>query len=265
MKQIFLLGFVLFSLSAYSQTNMQEGELDSFKIWLDGPSNSRVEGVSLYVDSRATDNFDGPGPYYPIDNLLFSPTQHSFTGLSHDEKGGEALLVRDTRSYEGKYYVDFPLRVDLNLLGEYKITFTNPVNYGYENKAAVVARLIDTDNSNVFIDLFDPDGYTFEVDAIQTRIDRFIVRIYAACLFKKNSEDNKWENPNNWIGGVPGRGENARIDNCAIIPAGTNVVIAKDSEYTIGTLLNSGEVTIENGAILTVQNETKLIKVDDIY
>lgn len=266
MKKVSLFLFLLFvlgNISSKGQTNMLTGELDRFRISLDGPSSSRIENISLYIDSRSTDGYDGANTLPPSEGLNLG-SQHMFSSYTYLEDGTDVFLIKDARPYDGKYYVDFPLYIDLNLIGAYKIFCTPPIQD--INQTATIVRLIDKDYPDRFINLLEED-YLFTINSNELKIykDRFIVRIYAACLFNKNATSKKWNDPGNWIGGLPGEGKDVRVDNCVIIPEGAEITIPPNFMYTVGTLLNSGEIIIEKNASLTVNNEAKMISVNNMY
>lgn len=263
MKKIGLLIVILFSLSTLvsrGQTNAMEGELDKVQVALLGPNN-KLEKVNLTVDNRATDFYDGPGPAAPAEGQNLG-TPYMFSGYTFlKDSDTPAYLAKEARPYGDKYYVDFPLYMNLTTVGNY--TISCPI-FVASNKAAVFVRLIDNENPDKFINLLDA-SYTFSIGTGKTGIydSRFVVRIYAACLFKKDAANTNWNDANNWIGGVPGVDSSVKINNCAVIPEGAEVVIS--SNYSIGSLLNSGVVTISKNASLEILNEAKMISVEDIY
>ena len=253
------------------QTHLLEGQTDAFKINFDNPTGSK-EQASMYIDSRSTDLYEYNEV---ITENVNNGSRYKFCSLSaygDIYNNAPAYLIRDTRPYNG-YTVDFPLYMDLKDTGTYTMKFITLIG----NKAAVLVRLIDKNYPDKFI-LFDdgtiegsPAGqkegrYSFEIAAGETGItaDRFIVRAYAACLFKKET-DGDWNNADNWHGGIiPGSGD-AKTNNCAIIPEGSIVRIPEGSSYQIGSLFNSGEVIIEEGASLEVSYDARLVSVKDLY
>lgn len=262
-RLLIVYSFCISAFTVAGQTHTQEGQLDQFRLSLLGPASSKTENVSMYVDNRSIDGYDGANITAPIDNLNLG-SNHMFSGYCTLE-GTDIFLIRDTRPYNtARYCVDYPLYVDLNLTGEYTISCIGP-NQDI-NKTAVVVRLIDNLNPDKFINIMD-GSYVFNVSESQQGkfYDRFRVRIYAGCLFKKDAKSSDWDDPENWIGGVPGQGTDARKDNCVFIPDGAEVVIPAGKNYAIGALLNSGNVTIEKSATLTVNNEAKLSTLNEIY
>ena len=152
--------------------------------------------------------------------------------------------------------------MNLRDVGTYTMTFITVAS----DKAAAFIRLIDKEHPERIISFNDND-YSFTIANGKTGIyaDRFIVRVYAGCLFKKGTDGN-WNKAENWYGGIPGAdADDERTNNCAIIPEGATVRIPDGSSYKIGSLLNSGTVVIGKGAKLEVSHEAKLASVKEIY
>ena len=294
-RKLLILSFlsVLLSHSIIAQTNIKDSAvLDALQITLEGPDGfySPAESAYLYVDNRATDAYDlmqKAGD--PADIQLKGYWPHMFgvycfiyepQSVEEVEKRGPgaARLALDNRPYNGKYYMDFPLYIELNKVGRYSFTARTRPNDG--NEAAVFFRFIDYAYPEKFIDILR-DGYSVEItktelDAPQTEEDRkmqrlpgnytrFAVRVYAGALLKKDAVDSDWTNANNWIGGVPGEGKDARVDNCVFIPDDVDIVIPAGKNYKIGALLNAGNLIIEDGAVLEVDYEAKLGSLNEIY
>ncbi|MDR1876178.1 MAG: hypothetical protein LBQ84_00995 [Flavobacteriaceae bacterium] len=262
--RISLLILLLFlSFIVFPQTNVESGERDVFRIYLTKNTSKETVNVTLRADNNRLSTleagYDG--------QMADGSNRFHFSSLSSDNY----KLIGDRRSYiKGKYYVDFPLYMELDPSESY--TFSAALaGTSIVNNAATIFRLMDTENES-FINLLE-NSYTFTTPQGNKVIyngNRFVVRIYAACIFKKdNPENTVWTNSNNWIGGlVPGLGtgtvgEIARINNCAIIPEGVTVTLPASVKLTIGSLLSAGDLTIEENAELTVTNETKVLIVSE--
>lgn len=257
-KEIILISFFsVLSLSMKGQSTLP-GETDNMRITLKDP-NGRQENVTVKMDNRSKDEDDHANPTAPADNVLLD-SEHYFSTLVKGDDGNMIKMFKDTRPYKGRFSVDFPIYVKPTLSGSYSISIALK-----ENLAATIIRLIDKENPNTFINLIE-GPYTFNVSTPKEYADRFIVRVYAACLFKKNAENNNWANENNWVGNLkPGFESDARINNCVIIPSGTSVDIPQGNTLSVSVLLNSGNLSIQKGSSLTVTDGVKLVTTDDLY
>ena len=260
LKTLFLVSLcIVCTLPAQGQTHVQGGETDKFWITLDNPTDSK-EQVSMRINGNSTDSYDGAG----MESINIG-SRYGFCTLSdygENYNNAQAFLIRDTRPYNG-YSVDFPLYINIKDAGTYTMSFTVPTS----NLAAAFIRLIDKEKPEEIISIEQDKSYSFTIAAGKTGIyaDRFIVRVYAGCLFKKGT-DGDWNKAENWYGGIPGLdADDKRINNCAIIPEGATVRIPDGSSYQIGALLNSGTVVIGKGAKLEVSHEAKLASVKEIY
>jgi hypothetical protein len=268
MKNIFITTFILFTpclLWAQTFVPTNGGALESkdrFILTLSSQDSSSVVNIRINTSHAAE---YGSGDAYILDinkvPLAFSSLILNNGTMSH--------CVTDSRGldeYSNNYYVDFPLNANMAKDNQTQYTFhvdtlgTIALKY---NKAAVIFRLIDKQEPDEFINLLEGD-YTFTSVADEGN-ERFSVRVYAACLWKKEKTSGNWNDPANWYGGkVPGLAENsARTNNAAIIPAGTSITIPAD--ITIGSLFNSGQLTIQTGVNVTIKADAKLISVSDMY
>ncbi|GHT05741.1 hypothetical protein FACS189423_10240 [Bacteroidia bacterium] len=272
MKYYLSIMLIFLSFLSYSQTLPPNASLDKSgrgeekdKFYLQLTSltfpSIELEEVTLVVNTRmdSTKTSDDS-------DLMGSNPQWKFSVLGYDNGQMNYPLKTDRRGrgeYDKNYYVDFPLSQHFSeLVGT---RYNLHLDKSSVNKAAVVVRLYDLQHpEHAFINLLSED-YEFVSEA-EEKDKRFIVRVYAANLFKKDAVDNKWNNANNWIGGqVPGLSTNARIDNCVVIPAGKTVVIQNGENITLNTLLNSGTLTVNEGASLTLDYETQLAPFANMY
>ncbi|MDR0825337.1 MAG: hypothetical protein LBN74_09605 [Prevotella sp.] len=254
----FLLLILCLPLYVLAQTNTEPGLRDGFYLSLSRAADK--ENVNLYIDNKRATKFENGHDGEPGS----APRNMSFTTISSDNK----YLIKDKRPYiAGTYYVDFPLSMKLEVTSEKEYILS--VALGLEiinpNQAAVVFRIIDKSNPDEFIDLLE-GPYAFKTDQAGDCKDRFVARVYAASVLKEIRSDNEWTNPENWWGGVPGeKGAAAVKNNCAIIPANTEVVIPPRTEISVNALLNSGSVSIEKDADLTITKEAKLTSFSHLY
>ena len=234
-------------------------QTDMFSLYIgtseDVKNNNRR--VMLGLDNTASEGTDSK------DAVNIATTGYVFTSLirSFDE---DKNYVRDTRPYGDGLYVDFRLYLELSATNTYKISGES--TNGNPLAKAVFVRLIDKENPNLFINLLEED-YLFNFTATSTTPvvfeDRFIARIYSCSLYKGDTTGN-WHTADNWYGKVvPGNGV-GRVDQHILIPA-TSTVTVTSSNPTIKTLYNSGNVIIETGASLTVENEVKLDSKEKYY
>jgi hypothetical protein len=245
-----------------AQTNFGPGQRDRFSLSLSS-SPTYKETLSLFIDNSRKSKYEAS-----VDALPQREYTLGFASLSSDGR----QLLKDKRPYEpGNYYVDFPLSVKLETGKEY--AFSVALMSGVANASAVIFRLIDNSNPDKFIDLLK-ESYTFEADNSSRDDNRFVARVYAASIFKENPVDNKWNNPDNWWGEIPGLNKEKDdkgvpvidiTNNCVIIPADTEIVISSDTEVSIGTLLNSGSLIIEKDAVLNIINEAQLASFSEVY
>ena len=260
LKTVFLVSlYIVCTLSAKGQTHVQKVETDKFWITLGNPTDSR-EQVGIRINGNSTDSYDGASLESVNIGSLYTFCVLSDYGKAYDY--APAYLIRDVRPYNG-YSVDFPLYMDLKNQGTYSMIFSVPTS----NQAAAFIRLIDKESPEKIISIEQDNVYSFTIANGKTGIyaDRFIVRVYAGCLFKKGT-DGDWNKAENWYGGIPGvNDDDERTNNCAIIPEGATVRIPDGSSYKIGSLLNSGTVVIGKGAKLEVSHEARLASVKEIY
>jgi hypothetical protein len=255
-KIFFLLIFVpLFSYAQF-QDEIASGSTDRFQVFIRNQSTLvETPKINLFLDNSKKDVFDG-GDQNNISTSTFN--------LATILKNG-SLLSADKRPYAGRYYVDFPVYMKLPEAGDY--AFAIPNQTMLINNAATVIRLIDYSGPDAFANLLTED-YVFTADEGENST-RFVIRVYAACLFNKVTDDNlyDWSDPANWIGAegeVPGLSGNPKIDNAVIIPADTKVVI-NTGDLSIGALFNGGELHIKPSVELTVNHGVKLASVEDVW
>jgi hypothetical protein len=174
--------------------------------------------------------------------------------------------IRGKDEYDLKYFVDIPLWTVMakDNATQYSLEqiWGKDKNGNPVNNAAVIIRLIDKQKPDLFINLLE-GPYTFTSEAGEPD-NRFIVRVYAGCVWKAGVTSGNWNDPANWHGGaVPGKAGNSdKINNCAFIPEGVNVTISED--ITIGSIFNSGKITVNQGVTLTVKGDMKLIPSGDM-
>jgi hypothetical protein len=210
----------------------------------------------------ASDGYDG-GDFQRQDG---HPLYHFSTRLNDASR---AELITDRRPYLGRYVVEFPLVMKL----EASATYTIGISTIKKQNAATICQFIDTQNPDVFIDLLEGD-YT-SISGSGKYTDRFKIRIYAACLFKKDALNNRWDVSTNWHGtkdgAIPGTGSSDldKINTCVIIPPEKEVVIPGGlPSLTVWSLQNGGTLSIEENASLTVKGEVilnPLNKISEIY
>ena len=270
----FLTVFFLFSAltTVSGQTHLwTDQDTDIFYVQLVTPLSATEDGrirerVNLRIDNNSTNYYSlsGPTPGEGINN----GSRYLFGSIAYQEgKPDKTVLIRDRRPYDG-YVVDYPLNIHYADAGNYTLDF-----YWYDDldnvKTTAVVRLFDAEAPEKgFIHIKNGDTYSFSVPAgkVGTTTNRFVLRMYAACLFKEGVTNGRWDDETNWYGGIPGKnGGNVKVNNCAIIPEGVKVTIPTGSSYTIGSLLNSGEIEIKAGATLGVTYEAKMVSVKDIY
>jgi hypothetical protein len=230
--------------------------LSSFPVWI---SAEDFDGFEITLNTSYLWIFMGND--YSDKYVLAedAPLLNSSLGFSTLSVDGFQLQI-DRRPYEGRDYLDFPLRMILDP-GQYTLTVTSTTI----NNKATILRFIDKTKPDVFVDLLK-GAHSFSVDEKKEYRDRFVLRVYAACLFKKDASSNEWTNTDNWLGGgVPGVSNDAKINNCVVLPEGANAIIPSGTTLTIGTLLNSGILTIQEGAVLTVNNGAILAPVSEMY
>jgi hypothetical protein len=246
MKKIVILILLLFSFQIWTKAE----KFDGFEIKLKNASSDYNEHITIYMGDHYVDGFN-----LGEDALLLNQSGFSFSILS-----GEFQLGVERRPYEGRYYLDFPLYMKLEK-GQYTLT-----TISFIDTKATLLRFIDKTQPDVFVNLLENEEYSFTVDADKVYDNRFVIRVYAACLFKKDADSSNWTDADNWLGGVPGINSNDdKINNCAVLPEGANVILPANTTLTIGALLNGGELTIQEGAVLTVNNGVKLAPVSEIY
>ena len=277
MKKFLLILFAVFpSYLLAQQTNGPEkAALDHFRLTLTDMFDAAVkpENISLYVDNTRgkehAPNQGGSGD----EGIILSPEKHLFSTIAYYPATGQnVLLLKDKRGkdeYAINYYVDFPLSME-NLVVErtYKLSIT----LSNMSNSAVFFRIIDTENPDDMNVIWENGvigaGFQFTSNVAKPA-GRFIARVYAASLWKNknNAEDSNWSNPNNWVGGVPGKGAlGSKQNNCAIIPAGsTEVILGEDAteEITIYQLMLQGVLRVRPDSKLTVQGNASLVGIKD--
>jgi len=270
MKNFLLIVFVV--LPAYlfaQQTNLPAKELDVFKLSLNKVGSSTTETINLYVDTRYVKEWDSVDMGF--DGLGASNTTHMFSSLAYSYVHNATLrLNKDKRGkdeYPTNFYVDFPLYMEKLEIGE-SYRFSVVVMDGKVVQAAVCFRIIDTKNPQDLHFIWENGvataGWSFTATEAKPE-GRFIARVYAACLWKKDAENTKWSDPNNWIGAggdVPGQSSDKKRNNCVFIPTDTEVEL--EDNVSIHQLFLQGKLTVREDAVLTVEN-TSLIDIQKAY
>lgn len=258
MKQIIIILSFCFLAIPVSKGQWIGSSSDLISISLTAPSGS-VEGIGIALQELASDNYDGSR-----DAIVMTPQTYNFTTVAWNVNSDrEQLLLFDYRPYKGRFYVDFPLSFQTKESGEYKIAVSAITR---ENKMVFI-RLVDNENLEEFI-ILDKEGnipYSVNLSGNLDCKGRYTLRVYAASLFKENPVDADWNNLSNWmeVKEVPGSGS-SKYDNCVIIPNNVSVEL-KTGNLAIGTLLNSGDLTIQQGAVLSITDEAKNASVTNYY
>ena len=229
----------------------------SVRFWVQLSVGSVSEETRIDLNNllNVDDNYN-PGR----DAIHTMNTVFNFSSVTADGERVAVNVKHPLANGEIRSYVDYPIRFKSSTVGTHTIEVSRFNNDGY-----AFVRLIDTTQPEKFIALTD-GAYTFnQATATSTEYTNFVIRVYMASLLRE-SADTDWNKASNWYGGqVPGAvATDSKYNNYVVIPENKKVEIPAGT-FTIGTLLNSGDITIKNGATLTIEKGTRLVSVDEFY
>ena len=250
MKKIILLFIcgIVVAVSLNAQTVRFWAKLSTVGEW----EETRIDLNSL---PNATDEYDAGR-----DALHTLNTAFNFSTITADDVQVAVNVKHPLVDGKKRPYVDFPIYFKSSTAGTHTIEISRFNNNGY-----AFVRLVDTTQPEKFIVLTD-GAYTFnQATATSTEYKNFAIRVYMASLLKKDA-DKDWNKPSNWYGGqVPGAtATDAKYNDYVVIPENKNVEIPTGT-FTIGSLLNSGDLSIKTGATLTIETGVKLASVKEFY
>lgn len=273
MKKFLLILFVVFPSYLFAQharqTNGANSVLDVFKLSLTDEGGIS-ETINLYIDNRYTKDYDGDNGAEMGFDMGASALPYMFSTIADSAVHGKIIrLTKDKRGkneYPINFYVDFPLNLEnLGIGKQYRFSVT--LMAGQPNESAVCFRIVDTYNPEDLHIIWEngtaiAGGWSFTATEPKPA-GRFIARVYAGSLWKKDAASTDWSDSANWIGGVPGLStSNVKHSNCVFIPIGTEVEMKED--VLIYQLMLQGKLTVREGVTLTVEN-TSLTDIQKAY